>query len=147
MSESAQYFLPAPSTSASGNRSARAPDRRRYLDPSTRDYVAEGGRLKQDEGFTSKVVLALSTRLGSAQAYPTFGSRLHEIKRADEQGRQLAEKHALRALSHLTSEIRELHATATLPERTPGRIELTISGRRGRETVRVDYTAVLGGGS
>lgn len=145
MSESAQYFLPATVSANGSTKGVLHVGRRRYIDPARRDYVAEGGALKQDDGFTSKVVLALSTRLGSAQASPLFGSRLHEIKRADEQGRQLAEKHALRALSHLTGDIRELRATAVLSKVAPGRIELAITGRRGLEVVRVDYTAVLGG--
>lgn len=146
MSESAQYFLPPPSGSAVGTTRTRTFGVRRYLDPKTRDYVAEGGALKQDDGFTSKVVLALSTKLGSAEAVPTFGSRLHEIRRADEQGKKLAESHALRALSHLTKDIQDLAVVATLSNKTPNRIDLAITGKKGLQALRVDYTAVLGGG-
>lgn len=141
MSSSASFFLPAP---ASSTRSVSV-RLRRYIDPKTRDYVVDGGQLRQDDGFTSKVVLALATRLGSALAFPEFGSRLHEIKRADEQGRRLAEKHALKALAHLEREIGELKVDAKLPPHRPGAIELTVSGRRGGDELSVDYTAVLGG--
>ena len=141
MSESASYQLPAtPSLARLG-----APRLRRYIDPKTRDYVVEGGQLKQDDGFTSEAVLALSTRLGSALAFPTFGSRLHEIKRADEQGRRLAEKHAIKALAHLERRVEGLRVEAALPKNRPGAIVLTVSGRRGGDELSVDYTAVLGG--
>jgi phage gp46-like protein len=144
MSTSAQFFLPAPSPGAvATSRGVRTLAPRRYIDPKTRDYVLEGGALKQDDGFTSKVVLALSTKLGSAQAYPAFGSRLHEVKRADEQGRKLAERHALRALAHLTSEIRDLKVVATLTANRPGAIDVAVSGTKGLAIVRASYTAVL----
>jgi phage gp46-like protein len=144
MSESAQYFLPAPSPGSSGlARGVRTIAPRRYVDPKTRDYVVEGGALKQDDGFTSKVVLALATKLGSAHAFPTFGSRIHEVKRADEQGRKLAERHAMRALAHLTSEIRELSVTAALSKDRPGAIDIEVSGTKGLAVVRASYTAVL----
>ena len=147
MSTSAQYFLPAPTGYAAGSARARSFGVRRYLDPKTRDYVADGGALKQDDGFTSKVVLALSTKLGSAEAVRTCGSRLHEIKRADEQGRKLAENHALRALAHLTTDIRDLRVAASISPKNPSRIDLVITGKKGLQALRVDYTAVLGGGS
>ena len=145
MSESAQYYLPAPAAPLNLGQSSRAIDRRRYVDAVTRDYVLTGGRLKQDDGFTSKVVLALGTRLGSAQAFPTFGSRLHEVKRADEQGRKLAERHAENALAHLTSEVKELKVVATLSTERPGAILITVSGKRGTEVVRANYTATVTG--
>lgn len=145
MSSSAQYYLPAPSAPLSLGQASRAIDRRRYVDAVTRDYVLTGGRLKQDDGFTSKVVLALATRLGSAQAFPTFGSRLHEVKRADEQGRKLAERHAENALAHLTSEVKELKVVASLPEGQKGVIAIVVSGKRGTEVVRADYTATVKG--
>lgn len=143
MSESAQYYLPAPATALSNTRASRAVDRRRYIDATTRDYVLTGGRLKQDDGFTSKVVLALATKLGSAQAFPAFGSRLHEVKRADEQGRKLAERHAQTALSHLSSEIQDLKVAASLSKERPSAILIEASGRRGSEVLRAAYTAVL----
>lgn len=118
-------------------------DVRRWVDAKTRDYVVEAGRLRQDDGFTSDVVLALSTRLGSAQCFPEFGSRLYEIKRADEQGRKLAEAHALKALEHLTKKVRDLKVVAALPEKRPGQIDLEVSGTKGYQVVRATYTAVL----
>lgn len=141
MSTSASFTLPSSAASVRGP----APGLRRYIDPKTRDYVVEGGQLKQDDGFTSEVVLALATRLGSALALPTFGSRLHEIKRADERGRRLAEKHAMKALAHLERKVQDLRIEAALPKDKLGAITLTVTGRRGADELSVDYTAVLGG--
>lgn len=138
---SAQYFLPAPS-GASLTRRADV-HARRFIDARTADYVVEAGRLKQDDGFTSKVVLALRTRLGSCHALPGFGSRLHEVKRADEQGRQLAEKFAQLALSHVARDIADLRVTATLSSQRPGAIDFAVSGHKGNRVLRANYTAVL----
>jgi phage gp46-like protein len=141
MSSSATFFIPAPSGTGSANRTVvRA---RRWIDAATGDYVVESGRLKQDDGFTSKAVLALRTKLGSCLAFPAFGSRLHEIRKADEQGRRLAEKFALMACAHLSAEVDDLKAVATLSERS-GAIELVVSGRKGNEVLRAPYTAVVG---
>ena len=140
MSTSASFELPSFATS--GPRERRR--LRRFIDATTRDYVVEDGSLKQDEGFTSKVILALATRLGSAQAYPTFGSRLHEVKRADERGRRLAEKHAERALAHLAREVVGLKVEAKLRLDKPGAIEVIVSGAQGEETLNASYTAVVG---
>lgn len=144
MSSSASYFLPAPSggVTASGV-SASQLKVRRWIDATTRDYVIEGGEVKQDYGFTSKVVLALGMRLGSCQVLPTFGSRLHEIRSANEQGRRLAEAYALLALQHLTDEIQDLTVTATISAGSPGRIDLVVSGRRGMTVLSATYTASL----
>lgn len=140
MSSSARFYLPRPASSLSGatSRTVRA---RRYVDAVTRDYVVEQGGLKQDDGFTSQVVLALATDLGSCQVLPTFGSRLREIKRADEQGRRLAEKHARTALAHLTDQVRDLMVTATI--QPPSAIVIVVSGRRGMTAVQATYTAVM----
>lgn len=140
MSTTATFFLPSDPSSSSG---LRPYGLRRYIDPTTRDYVVRQGELVQDDGFTSKVVLALATRLGSAQALPEFGSRLHEIKHADERGRLLAEKHALRALAHLADEIAELRVTASLSTKRRGAIDVTVSGRCGERVLNANYTAVL----
>ncbi len=140
MSTSASFELPSFAAPSRPERSCR----RRFIDAKTRDYVVEGGRLKQDDGFTSKVVLALATRLGSALAFPTFGSRLHEVKRADERGRRLAEKHAERALGHLASEIQGLKVEAKLVPSQTGAIEIVVSGMRGDDTLNATYTATVG---
>lgn len=141
MSSSASFLLPALAVSSAATIKLRV---RRYLDAKTRDYAIDGSALKQDDGFTSKVVLALCTRLGSAQAFPAFGSRLHEIKRADERGRRLAEKHALRALSHLTGEIADLTVTASISAHRPDAIELDVRGKKAMVVLSARYTAVVG---
>ena len=138
-SSSASYFLPAPSSSSKSITLVRA---RRWIDAQTLDYVVEGGGLKQDDGFTSQVVLALSTRLGSCQVFPSFGSRLYQIKRADETGRRLAEAYARLALAHLT--IKDLTITATIDSvRAPGRIQLLITGKKNGRPVSAPYTVPL----
>lgn len=120
-----------------------AVDVRRWVEAETRDYVVEAGHLRQDDGFTSDVVLALATRLGSALCFPEFGSRLYEIKRADEQGRKLAEAHALKALEHLRAKVKDLKVQASISPSRPGAIDLEVSGTRGYRVVRATYTAVL----
>lgn len=142
MSTSATFFIPAPSGTAGSNRTVvRA---RRWIDAETGDYVVENGGLKQDDGFTSKAVLALRTKLGSCLAMPGFGSRLHEIKKADERGRRQAEQYALIACAHLASQVEDLQATATLSTSRPGAIELIVSGKRGQEVLKAPYTATVG---
>jgi phage gp46-like protein len=114
---------------------------RRWLDAQTLDYVVEAGGLKQDEGFTSQVVLALATRLGSCQVYPAFGSRLHQVKRADETGRRLAEAYAKLAIAHLS--IKDLRVVATLSKSAPGRISLLVAGKKSGLPVNVPYNVDL----
>jgi phage gp46-like protein len=142
MSSSAQFYLPSSSASAGGSLDI-ARKVRRWIDPTTRDYVVEVGELKQDYGFTSKVVLALSTKLGSCLVLPAFGSRIHEVKRADEQGRRLAEKHATNALQHLTTEIVGLSVVASISSDRPGVIEISVSGKRGQIDLGTKYTAIV----
>ena len=122
----------------------KQPQVRRWIDAQSRDYVVEGGRLKQDDGFTSAVVLALGTRLGSAFCFPEFGSRLHEIRKADEQGRRLAEAFASMALEHMRANVSDLKVQASIDTKRPGRIDLEVSGTRGYQVMRAEYTAVLG---
>lgn len=141
MSSSAQFYLPSPSSTSTAGSLATARKVRRWIDPKSRDYVVEGGELKQDHGFTSKVVLALATKLGSCLVLPEFGSRIHEVKRADEQGRRLAEKHALNALHHLTAEITGLTVAAFISTERPGVIEIDVSGKRGQMELSTRYTA------
>lgn len=145
MTTVAIYYLPSysPSTPATGVRKA-GKRVRRWIDPTTRDYVVQDGDLRQDDGFASKVVLALGTRLGTCQVLPSFGSRLHEIKRADELGRKLAEKRARSALAHLESEVDELTVTAALNAKAPGLIDITVTGKRGANTTSAVYTSRVG---
>jgi phage gp46-like protein len=140
MSSFAQYFLPGPSAGSSAGVGTPKLRARRWIDAAKLDYVVENGGLKQDDGFTSKALLALSTRLGSCQVNPLFGSRLYQVKRADETGRRLAEAYALLALQHLKAEIQDLTVVASLPHNAKGRIELVVSGRRGTQAVSAKYT-------
>jgi phage gp46-like protein len=142
MSSSASFYITA-ATGESVGAGTREPDRnvRRWIDPKTRDYVVENGDLKQDYGFTSQVVIALATRLGSCLVMPNLGSRIHEVRRADEQGRMLAEKHAVQALQHLSSRFKDLVATASISTERPGAIDLQISGKRGQVELSMKYTA------
>jgi phage gp46-like protein len=128
-----------------GARKQRVREARRYLDAKSRDYVVLAGELQQDHGFTSQVVLALGTRLGSCLVLPEFGSRIHEVRRADEQGRMLAEKHAVRALQHLTGRFKDLHVVASISTKRPGAIELEVSGKRGEVDLSTKYSASVGG--
>lgn len=107
------------------------------------DYVVEAGNLRGDDGFTSKAVLALRTRKGSCLVFPQFGSRLHEIKKADERGRKLAEKRAYEAVAHLAAEVDELAVTATLTD-VPGRIDIEVTGKKGATTLTARYTSTPG---
>lgn len=122
----------------------------RYIDARTLDYVVYGAGLQSDTGFTSKVVLALKTRLGSCLAFPGFGSKLHLIQVADERGRKLAEKYAWQALQHLIAIVDSLKAEASLTpfdprdEYQPGQIYIRITGKRGSTTETARYTAAVG---
>ena len=116
---------------------------KRWIDAETGDYVVERGVLKEDDGFTSEVALALRTRLGSCLVLPSFGSRLHEVKRADEQGRRLSEKHAINALAHLTRKVDNLTVSAALSVDRPGAIELVVAGKRGQQALSAKYTTVV----
>jgi phage gp46-like protein len=123
----------------------------RMLDASTRDYVLSGGGLLVDTGFTTKVVLALSTKRGSMLAFPEFGSRMHEVQVADERGRKLAEKYAWQAVAHLESEVDQLEVEASLtpydPREpvAPGRIYIRVTGKTGATSTTALYTASAGG--
>lgn len=144
MSETAQYYLPSPSyTVPAGSQRSALSRRHRWLDPATHDYVVEAGDFKQDDGSTSKVVLALATKKGSCQLAPWFGSRLHEIRFADARGRGLAVTFAKQALAHLGSELVELSVTANIVQKTA--IVIVVAYRRGTRAVRVEYTARVKG--
>ena len=118
---------------------------RRYIDAKTGDYQVASGGFRGDSGFTSKAVLALRTQKGSITVYPEFGSRIHEVRIADERGRKMAEKRAYEAVAHLADEVEDLTVVATLPVNRPGQIDITVSGRRGSTTYTANYTASVGG--
>lgn len=77
------------------------------------DYVVQAGGLAGDDGFTSKAYLALKTKRGSCTVIPEFGSRLHEVKTADEAGARQAQGLAADAVAHLLAEVPDLTVTGT----------------------------------
>lgn len=117
--------------------------RHRYIDPETGDYVVTGGGLKADSGISSKIVLALRMRKGSSALFPTFGSRLHEVKKADESGRRLCEKHAFAALTHLAREVASLDVEAQLVG--GGRIDILVSAKQDVGVTSVTFSKYVGG--
>lgn len=124
---------------------------RRWLNTSG-DYQVVSGNLRGDDGWTSKALLALRTRKGSCLVFPEFGSRLHEITRADERGRKLAEKRGLEAVEHLAAEVDELTVTAALVDEfgqklPAGMIDVVVSGKKGKTDLTARYTAVAAGGA
>lgn len=114
----------------------------RYISPSTGRYVVSAGGYQEDSSVASKVVLALRTRRGTAAVYPTFGSRLHEIRKADESGRRSAEKFARQALIHLARQVESLDVEAQLLGK--GIIGITVSAKQNGRVVVVSYTQVVG---
>ncbi len=119
---------------------------RRYISPTTHDYTVDAGGLKADTGYTSQVVLALGTERGTCQVAPEFGSRIHLIRKADENGRKLCEKYAIEALGHIAAKVQSLGVVATLADRA-GQIDLVVALDLGRgvEIQKIPYTAQIGG--
>lgn len=117
---------------------------RRYISPTTRDYVVTGGGFRADDGIVSKVYLALATRRGSCAVYPEFGSRLHLVRKADERGRREAIAYATEALTHLAGEVNDLEVTATVSSARVGAIELEVAYRLGDVQQRVPFTQRVG---
>lgn len=120
---------------------------RRYISPTTRDYVIESGGLRGDDGYSSKVILALGTELGSCQVAPNFGSRLHTIKIAGTASTRLAQKYGVEALAHIASEVKSLEVSAELHKDVKGAMKLTVSidPGRGKQAVKVEYTSRVSG--
>lgn len=113
---------------------------RRFISTSG-DYQVSAGGMRGDDGFTSKAVLALRTRLGSMAAFPEFGSRLHEIRTVDERGRKMAEKRAAQALIHLVDSVENLTVQARIESKN---IIIYVSGRRGSTEMKARYNATGG---
>ena len=61
-------------------------------------------------------MLALRTRRGSCPLAPTFGSRLHEIRKLSPRSDRLAESYAREAIEHLVAsrEVRALDVEASV---------------------------------
>lgn len=116
---------------------------RRKINPTTGDYVQSAGGIAADTGVESQIILALSTRRGSCLAYPSFGSRLHEVQKADVAGRRLAQFYATEALEHVRQRVKDLVVIAE-PGVRPGQIALRVDYRLGDETRRVTYTREAG---
>jgi phage gp46-like protein len=117
---------------------------RRRLDPVTRDYVVEAGGVASDVGINTQILIALGMKRGSCIVYPTLGSRLHTIGRADSAGLRLAEFYAREALENIRARVKDLSVAATLSRRKSNAIDLAIDYRLGNETQRVVYTAAAG---
>lgn len=117
---------------------------RRWISPTTRDYVVTGGGFQGDSGVASKVYLALATKRGSSAVYPEFGSRLHLVRKADERGRREAIAYATEALTHLAGEVSDLEVSATVSTDRVGAIELEVAYRLGDVPQRVPYTQRVG---
>lgn len=117
---------------------------RRYIDPTTRDYVVESGGFKGDSGISTQILIAWGMELGSCPVFPELGSRLHRVKHADERGRREAEAYGTEAIGHLKGKVNDLAVTATLSTLLPGCISLEAVYRLGDVEQRVPYTARVG---
>lgn len=117
---------------------------RRWLDPTTRDYVIERGGPRADETRASKVLLRLTMRRGSCAVAPTLGSRLHLIQRDGPGVVQRAEAYAREAVRDLEQrqEIRDVAASAVVSGPRGNRaIEVTLSFREGASDPRTVRTS------
>ena len=116
---------------------------RRYIDARTGDYVVTSGGLKGDDGWTSKAVLALRTRLGSSAVNPSLGSRLHLVSSADDAGARQAKGIAEQALAHLDITDLAVTAEAETDRRTgrfTGTIKILVEGQGGRTEFALKVT-------
>lgn len=95
---------------------------RRWLDPSTRDYVVERGGPRADATRASKVLLRMTMKRGSCAVAPTLGSRLHTIRRESVGVIQRAEAYALECVEDLVRrhEIRDVTAAAQVVRSSSG---------------------------
>lgn len=100
------------------------------IDPVTRDYVVLAGSPRRDPagGLANAVYLRLSTPLGSYWAYPTLGSRLHELQREKDLARVsvLAKQYAEEALAPLIADGRARSIEVSVEQPHNGRLHLLI---------------------
>lgn len=71
---------------------------RRYIDPTTHDFVIEAGVSKQDPTLGTTVAMLLSLERGSCVWAPELGSRLHTLQHATTRAGVLAKAYAAEAL-------------------------------------------------
>ena len=103
------------------------PERAAYIDPVTRDYViGDDGELERMPGVRQQVMLALTTRKGSAGAALNFGVQLPG--RVSSDFKRVVESSVRLALSHIVSAGRMLLQAV--------QVEL---GEYGRTLVTVQY--------
>ena len=102
--------------------------RRRYINPSTGDYAISRGGFVEDMTPASRVVLRLRTRKGTIPGLPSFGSRLHEIRKLTPDAKPKAEAFVREALDDLVKleQLPDLTIVATVVEST---LQIAISYR------------------
>lgn len=107
------------------------PAARRWLDPSTRDYVISHGGPRDDVTRASQVLLRLATHRGSCAVAPELGSRLHLITRESPGATQRAVAYALEALADLIRRgvIRDVAAEASVEGESTRYLEVRVSFR------------------
>lgn len=112
------------------------PAKRRYVDPSTGDYVLENGAPKEADGIAQHVALCLKTRRGSSIA-SEWGSRFHTVNKIVSGTTRLVERYAIEAVQHLIDRkaISDVSARAYLLKRDAIAVELSYKDRSGRQVV------------
>ena len=97
------------------------PARRRYIDPTTKDYVVENGSPRADSTHVSTAVFLLSLRYGSSAVAPELGNRIYdELDKLTDDAPRRAERFAILALRPLTRTraITELDVEASVEDGT-----------------------------
>lgn len=114
----------------------------------TGEVVLVNGRFAEDEAFSTELVSRLRTRRGSVIPLPTYGSRLHTIKKATSDAAALAEKYCDIAVRPMIDQgkIRSATFSATITRTYPGAyllIECVYRDRQGRRQT-LEYNHRLG---
>lgn len=80
------------------------------------DKVLVLGRFQEDDGYVSEFVSRIRTRRGSIVVAPSFGSRLHEVKKATSDAKTLAERYCTIAVGPMVQQrkIRDVAVEVTL---------------------------------
>lgn len=118
---------------------------RRYIDPTSRDFVIENGVSKADPTLGTTVALLLSLERGSCAWAPELGSRLYTLRHATERAAVLAKAYAAEALVPLRRQGRlpGLVVLATVYGTTL-RIEVAWKAADGRRVDPLVYTRRIG---
>lgn len=111
------------------------------------DPVLSRGRFVEDDGVASEFVSRIRTKRGSVLVQPTFGSRLHEIKKMTGDAKTLAQKYIELAVAPMIRQrkIRSLVLTVTVIRGVNSYlgIEAEFTNRFGRKQT-VSYNHRLG---